>query len=159
MGRAIRLFVLFLFFYLAGWGEVGRLEAVPVKPNRSIIFGQVQKVERDFPWVTLTVRTIKSYTVEEYANLIKENEIIQIQPSYTGKEFKIASFFQDRRNLNNLQAYYFLVGDYFFAEVSLLGNETTRKVLYLTIQRVNEESILKKERRPRQFLRDGDEAE
>lgn len=130
-----------------------------VKPNRSIIFGQVQKIEKDFPWVTLTVRIIRSYTVEEYANLIKEKEIIQIQPNYTGKEFKILSFFEDERNLNNLQAYYFLVGDYFFAEVSLLGNETTRKVLYLTIQRVNEESALKRERKAREFLRGNDETE
>lgn len=147
-----RVFILLFFLFFLG-GAAGRLEAVMVKPNRSIIFGQVQKVERDFPWVTLTVRIIRSYAVEEYANLIKENEIIQIQPSYTGKEFKIASFFEDEKNLNNLQAYYFLVGDYFFAEVSLLGNETRRKVLYFTIQRVNEESALKKERGPRQFLR------
>ena len=93
MGRAIKLFLLFLFFYLAGWGEVSRLEAVPVQPNRSIIFGQVQKVERDFPQVKLTVRIIKSYSVQEYANLIKENEIVEIEPSYTGKKLKVLSFF------------------------------------------------------------------
>ena len=158
MGRAAILFILVVFFFFIE-GQAARPEAVSVQPNRSIIFGQVQKVERDFPWVTLTVRIIRSYAVEEYANLIKENEIIQIQPSYTGKEFKIASFFEDERNLNNLQAYYFLVGDYFFAEVGLLGNETRRKVLYFTIQRVNEESALVRERRPRHFLGGDDEAE
>lgn len=157
MGRVAILFILVVFFFFIE-GEAGRLEAVMVKPNRSIIFGQVQKIEKDFPWVTLTVRIIRSYTVEEYANLIEEKEIIQIQPNYTGKEFNIASFFENGRNLNNLQAYYFLVGDYFFAEVSLLGNETRRKVLYFTIQRVNEESVLKKERRPREFLGGDDEA-
>lgn len=152
MERAIKLFALFFFFYLAGWGEVGRLKAVPVQPNRSIILGQVQEVERDFPQVILTIRVIKSYALEEYANLIKENEIIQIEPSYTGKEFKIASFFEDERNLNNLQAYYFLVGDYFFAEVSLLGDERGRG-LYLTIQRVNQESALRAIERPDEFLK------
>lgn len=144
MERAIKLFALFFFFYLAGWGEVGRLEAVPVKPNRSIILGQVQQVERNFPQVKLTVRIIKSYPVEEYANLIKENEIIEIEPSYTGKELKVLSFFENEINVNNLQAYYFFVGDYFFAEVSLLGDEGKRRILFFTIQRLNEESILKR---------------
>lgn len=152
MERAIQLFALFLFFYLAGWGEVGRLKAVPVQPNRSIILGQVQQVQRDFPQVKLTVRIIKSYPVEEYANLIKENEIIQIQPSYTGKEFKVPSFFENEINVNNLQAYYFLAGDYFFAEVSLFGDERKRKVLYFIIQRVNQESALRAIKRPDEFL-------
>ncbi len=152
MGRATRLFVLFFFFYLAGWGEVGRLEAVPVKPNRSIVLGQVQKVERNFPQVKLTVRIIKSYPVQEHANLIRENEIIQIEPSYTGKEFKVPSFFENEINLNNLRAYYFIVGDYFVAEVSLLGGEGKRRILFLIIQRLNEESMLKMEIEPEHFL-------
>jgi hypothetical protein len=158
MERAIKLFALFFFFYLTGWGEVGRLEAVPVKPNRSIILGQVQQVQRDFPQVKLTVRIIKSYPVEEYANLIKESEIIEIEPTYTGKELKVFSFFENEINVNNLQAYYFLVGDYFFAEVSLLGDEGKRRILFLTIQRLNEESILKKAIEPQHFLNSCKEA-
>jgi len=158
MGRAIKLFFLFLFFYLAGWGEVGRLEAVPVQPNRSIIFGQVQKVERNFPQVKLTVRIIKSYSVQEYANLMKENEIVEIEPSYTGKKLKVLSFFENETNLNNLQAYYFLAGDYFFAEVGLLGDEGKRRILFLTIQRLNKESMLKREIEPEHFLDNYDEA-
>lgn len=152
MGRAIKLFFLFLFFYLARWGEVGRLEAVPVRPNRSIIFAQVQKVERNFPQVKLTVRTIKSSPVEEHANLIREDEIIEIESSYTGKEFKVPSFFENEINVNNLQAYYFIVGDYFVAEVSLLGDGGKRRILFLVIQRLNEESILKMEIEPEHFL-------
>jgi len=151
MGRAARLFILFLLFYFAEWGKAEKLEAVLVQPNRSIILGQVQEVERDFPQVKLTVRVIKSYAVEGYANLIKENELIQIQPSYTGKEFRIPSFFENKRNLNNLQAYYFLAGDYFFAEVSLFGDEKARRVFYLDIQRVNEERALKMVEEPDEF--------
>lgn len=152
MERAIELFALFFFFYLAGWGEVGRLKAVPVQPNRSIILGQVQQVERNFPQVILTIRVIKSYALEKYANLIKESEIIEIEPNYTGKELKVFSFFENEVNINNFQAYYFLSGDYFFAEVSLFGNERKRKVLYFTIQRVNQESALRAIERPDEFL-------
>lgn len=159
MGRVSALVVLSLLFCFAGWEGAGELEAVLVQPNRSIILGEVQEVERDFPQVKLTVRVIKSYVVEGYVNLIREDEIIEICPSYTGKEFKIPSFFENERNLNNLQAYYFLAGDYFFAEVSLFGDEKARKVFYLDIQRVNEESVLKTEKRPRQFLSSYDEGE
>lgn len=158
MGRAIKLFFLFLFFCLAGWGEVSRLEAVPVQPNRSIIFGQVQKVGRNFPQVKLTVRIIKSYSVQEYANLIEEKEIVEIEPSYTGKEFKVPSFFENETNLNNLRAYYFLAGDYFVAEVSLLGGEGKRRILFFIIQRLNEESMLKREIEPGHFLDNYNEA-
>jgi len=153
MGRVAKLFILFLLFYLAGWEEAGELEAVLVQPNRCIILGEVQEVERDFPQVKLTVRVIKSYAVEGYANLIKEDKVIEIQPNYTGKEFKIPSFFENERNLNNLQAYYFIPGDYFFAEVSLFGDEKTRRVFYLDIQRVNEESALKMVEKPDEFLK------
>lgn len=158
MGRAIKLFFLFLFFCLAGRGEVSRLEAVPVQPNRSVILGQIQKVERNFPQVKLTVRIIKSYSMEKYANLIKENEIVEIEPSYSGKELEVLSFFENKINLNNFQAYYFLAGDYFFAEVSILGDEGKRRILFLTIQRLNQESILKREIEPEHFLDNYNEA-
>lgn len=124
------------------------------EPNRSIILGRVEKVKKDyFPHVILTVKVIRSYAVKKYVNFIKADEIIEIQPDYTGKEFKQSSFFKEERNVNNLQAYYFLPGDYFFAEVSLLGDEREGKVLYLNIQRVNEEGVLKMVEPPDEFLK------
>ena len=123
------------------------------RPNRSLILGKVEKVKKDFPHVTLTVKVIRSYGVEKYVNFIKADEIIEIQPDYTGKEFKPSSFFKEEENLNNLQAYYFLPGDYFFAEVSLLEDERKKRVLYFNIQRVNEESALKMVEKPDEFLK------
>jgi len=142
-----------LIFSLVEWGQIEEVRGVTIKPNRSLILGKVEKVKKNFPYVTLTVKVIKSYGVEKYVNFIKADEIIEIQPDYTGKEFKPSSFFREKRNLNNLQAYYFLPGDYFFAEVSLFGDGRKRKVLYLNIQRVNEESALKMVEKPDEFLK------
>ena len=98
-------------------------------------------------------KVIRSYAVEKYVNFIKAGETVEIRPDYTGKEFKPSSFFKEERNLNNLQAYYFVPGNYFFAEVSLLEDEGKRKILYLNIQRVNEESALKMVEPPDEFLK------
>lgn len=117
-----------------------RAVEVTIEPNRAIILGQVQKLEKDFPYVKLTVRVVRSYAVENYTNFIEEGEVIQIQPDYIDREFEISSFFEDERRVKNLQAYYFLPGDYFFAEVSLSEKE---KFLYFDIQRINEELVLK----------------
>ena len=130
-----------------------QVKGVTVNPNRSLILGKVEKIKKDFPYVTLTVKVIRSYAVEKYVNFIKEDEIIEIQPDYTGKEFKPSSFFKEEENLNNLQAYYFLPGDYFFAEVSPLEDERKKRVLYFNIQRVNEESALKMVEKPDGFLK------
>ncbi|MFQ6066914.1 MAG: hypothetical protein ACE5K3_06525 [bacterium] len=142
-----------LIFWILAWGQIEEVKGVIIKPNRSLIFGKVEKIKKDFPYVTLTVKVIRSYTVEKYVNFIKADETVEIQPNYTGKEFKPSSFFEKEENLNNLQAYYFLPGDYFFAEVSLLGDERERKALYLNIQRVNEESVLKMVEPPNEFLK------
>jgi len=149
-----KIFILFLLmFCLVGWGKIEEVKGVTVKPNRSLILGKVEKIKKDFPYVTLTVKVIRSCAVEKYVNFIKANEIIEIQPDYTGKEFKPSSFFKKERNLNNLQAYYFLPGDYFFAEVSPLEDERKKRVLYFNIQRVNEESALKMVEKPDEFLK------
>jgi len=140
-------------FCLVGWGKIKEVKGVTVNPNRSLILGKVEKIKKDFPYVTLTVKVIRSCAVEKYVNFIKANEIIEIEPHYTGKEFKPSSFFKKERNLNNLQAYYFLPGDYFFAEVSPLEDERKKRVLYLNIQRVNEESALKMVEKPDEFLK------
>ena len=142
--------LLLLIFCMVGWGQIEEVRGVIIKPSRSIILGKVEKIRKDFPYVTLTVKVIRSYVVEKYVNFIKKDEIIEIQPDYTGKEFKPSSFFEEVRNLNDLQAYYFLVGDYFFAEVSFSGNERERKIVYSNIQRVNEEIVLEK---PDEFLK------
>ena len=147
-----KISILFLLiFCLAGWGQIEEVKGVTIKANRSIILGKVEKVKKNFPYVTLTAKVVRSYAVGKYPNFIKEGEIIEIQPDYTGKEFKPSSFFEKEENLNNLQAYYFLPGDYFFAEVSLWEDE--RKVLYHSIQRVNEESALKMVELPEEFLK------
>ncbi|MBA7714994.1 hypothetical protein ES703_124029 [subsurface metagenome] len=149
-----KIFILFLLiFCLVGWGKTEEVKGVTVKPNRSLILGKVEKIKKDFPYVTLTVKIIRSYAVEKYVNFIKEGEIIEIQPDYTGKEFKPSSFFKEEENLDNLQAYYFLPGDYFFAEVSPLEDERKKRVLYFNIQRVNEESALKMVEKPDEFLK------
>jgi len=140
-------------FCLVGWGKIEEVKGITVNPNRSLILGKVEKIKKDFPYVTLTVKVIRSCAVEKYVNFIKEDEIIEIEPHYTGKEFRPSSFFKKERNLNNLQAYYFLPGDYFFAEVSPLEDERKKKVLYLNIQRVNEESALKMVEKPDGFLK------
>jgi hypothetical protein len=149
-----KIFILFLLmFCLMEWGPIEETEGVTINPNRSLILGKVEKIKRDFPYVTLTVKVIRSYAVEKYVNFIKTNEIIEIQPDYTGKEFRPSSFFKEEENLNNLQAYYFLPGDYFFAEVSPLEDERKKRVLYFNIQRVNEESALKMVEPPNEFLK------
>lgn len=149
-----KISILFPFiFCLVEWGQTEEVKGVTIKPNRSIILGKVQRVKRNFPYVTLMVKVIRSYTVERYANSMKKDEIIEIQPDYTGKEFKLSSFFEEEENLNNFQACYFFVGDCFFAEVSLFGDEKKRKVLYFTIQRVNQESALRMIERPDEFLK------
>ncbi len=149
-----KIFILFLLmFCLVGWGKIKEAKGVIVNPNRSLILGKVEKIKKDFPYVTLTVKVIRSCAVEKYVNFIKANEIIEIEPHYTGKEFKPSSFFKKERNLNNLQAYYFLPGDYFFAEVSPGEDEKEKRVLYLNIQRVNEESALKMVEKPDGFLK------
>jgi hypothetical protein len=142
-----------LIFSFAGFCGVKGMEGVIIKPNHSIILGRVEKVKKDFPYVTLTVKVIRSFVGENYVNFIKASQTLEIQPDYTEKEFKPSSFFKEERNLNNLQAYYFLPGDYFFAEVSLSGEERERKILYLNIQRVNEESMLKTVEPPDEFLK------
>jgi len=149
-----KIFILFLLmFCLVGWGKIEEVKGVTVNPNRSLILGKVEKIKKDFPYVTLTAKVIGSCAVEKYVNFIKANEIIEIQPDYTGKEFKLSSFFKEEENLNNLQAYYFLPGDYFFAEVSPLEDERKKRVLYLNIQRVNQESALKMIEKPDGFLK------
>jgi len=151
--KTVKTSILFLLiFCLVGWGQIEEAKGVIVKPNRSIILGKIEKVKKDFPHVTLTVKVIRSYAVEKYENFIKKDEIIEIKPNYTGKEYRASSFFEKKENLNNLQAYYFLPGDYFFAEVALSGDEKARRVLYHSIQRVNEETLLKMVEKPDEFL-------
>ena len=53
--------------------------------------------------------------------------------------FSFAGFYEAK----GMETLYFLPGDYFFAEVSPLEDERKKRVLYLNIQRVNEESALK----------------
>ncbi len=142
-----------LIFCLMGWGQIEQVKGVIIKPNCSIILGKVEKIEKDFPYVTLMVKVIRSYAVEKYVNFIKAGETVEIRPDYTGKEFKPSSFFKKAKNLNNLQTYYFLPGDYFFAEVSLLEDEGRSRVLYHNIQRVNEETALKMVEPPDEFLK------
>lgn len=139
-------------------GAIKGAEKVVSEPNRAIILGQVQKLEKDFPYVKLTVRVVRSYAVENYANFIEEGEVIQIQPDYIDREFEISSFFEDERRVRNLQAYYFLPGDYFFAEVSLSEKE---RWVYFDIQRINEElvlkEVLKEVKEPEEFLEELEE--
>lgn len=130
-----------------------RAEGVIVKFNRSIILGKVEKVERNFPDVKLTIEVIKSQPVRSYANFIREGQIIEIQPNYFGKGFGSSSFFEDKRNLINLQGYFFLPGDYFVAEATIFGDERGRSCFYLNIQRVNEEILLREVRNLEEFLK------
>lgn len=127
-------------------------ERVIVKSNRSIILGKVEKVERNFPNVKLTIEVVKSQSVEDYANFIKRGQIIEIQPNYFGKGFGSPSFFEDKRNIINLQGYYFLPGDYFIAEVSLWGDEKRRVFIYFNILRVNEEVLSREVKNLEEFL-------
>jgi len=131
-----------------------KAEGVIVKFNRSIILGKVEKVERNFPDIKLTTKVIKSQSVGNYANFIKEGQIIEIQPNYFGEGFGSPSFFVDKRNVVNLQGYYFLPGDYFIAEVNLWGDERKRGFSYFNILRVNEKTLLKKVKNLEEFLKE-----
>jgi len=128
-------------------------EGVIVKFNRSIILGKAERMERNFPDVRIITRVIKSQSVGNYANFVKEGQIIEIQPNRFGKGFGSPSFFEDKRNVINLQGYYFLPGDYFIAEVSLWGDERTRVFIYFNIQRVKEETLLKEVKNLEEFLK------
>ena len=63
--------------------------------------------------------------------------------------FSFAGFYEAK----GMETLYFLPGDYFFAEVSPLEDERKKRVLYLNIQRVNEESALKMVENPDGFIR------
>ena len=63
--------------------------------------------------------------------------------------FSFAGFYEAK----GMETLYFIPGDYFFAEVSPLKDEGKKRVLYLNIQRVNEESALKMVENPDGFIR------
>lgn len=135
-------------------GPAREAKEVIVKFNRSIILGKVERLERDFPDLKIITKIIKSQSVGDYANFVKERQVIEIQPNYFGKGFESPSFFEDKRNVTNLQGYYFLPGDYFIAEVSLWGDERTREFVYFNIQRVKEETLLKEVENLEGFLKE-----